>query len=104
MAAAGAQHQVQLQEKHEQLLPHQRSPAPVSTPIVMSSSSIQAARSHPNSHAGAEVPQSGSSLTGPGISCSGSALSYQVSVYHMAPILNLIWIIVIMIHLCRKIT
>jgi hypothetical protein len=47
----------------------------MSTPIATSSSSTPAGHSHPNSHTGAYVPQSGSSLPGPGISHSGSALS-----------------------------
>jgi hypothetical protein len=74
VAAAGVQHQVQQQQK-QQFLPRQRSPVPMTTPTAMSSSSTQAARSRPNSRAGADVSQLGSSLTGPSISRSGSALS-----------------------------
>jgi hypothetical protein len=75
VAAVGVQRQVQQQQQHQQLFPCQRSPVPASTPIAMSSSSAQAADSHPNSRAGAEVPQIGSLLAGPGISRSGSTLS-----------------------------
>ncbi len=75
MVAGREQHQVQQQQQHQQFAPCQRTPVPMRTPIAMSSSSAQAAHSHPNSCAGTDVPQLDSSLPGPGISCSGSAVS-----------------------------
>ncbi len=50
---------MQQQQQHQQFLPCQITPVPMITPIAMSSSSAQAAHSHPNSHAGADVPQLG---------------------------------------------
>jgi hypothetical protein len=78
MVAAGAQHQVQQQQQHQQFLPYQRTPVAVSTSIAISSSSSQAGRSCPNSRAEAYIPQSGSSFAGPGISRSGSAISLSI--------------------------
>jgi hypothetical protein len=47
----------------------------MSTPVAMSSSNGQAAHSCPNSCAGVDVTQAGSSLPASGISCSGSTMS-----------------------------
>jgi hypothetical protein len=59
LVAARAEHQVQQKQQHQPFLPCQRTSVPVITPIAMSSSSAQAALSHPNSHAGADIPQLG---------------------------------------------
>jgi hypothetical protein len=72
VAAARVQCQVQ-QQQNQHLLPHQRSPVPMTKPVAMPSSCTQAACS--DSHSSADVYQVGSSLPGSGIFCSGSAMS-----------------------------
>lgn len=74
MAAVGAQHKVQ-QQQNQQLLPCQRSPAPMSTPVAISSATDQTTRSHPNSHPGVDSTQPGSSVPGSALSRSGSVMS-----------------------------
>ncbi len=83
-AAAGAMCQVQCNNQNKELLPHRRSPAPMTTPVSTSSTMGQNPHSHPNSRMGAEggslasvnvLPQSVSSVLTGETSRSGSSAS-----------------------------